>query len=204
MLNKQTSPNDGNEWQATIKLLLILKYKENFVCIPDKTQGDCGLEGFTFDGMAFQCYAPEEPLTTKARYEKQRTKITTDVRKLKEKKDEISEIIGTTKLRRWVLVTPFIDNKDLIKHATKKASEVKDWGLPYIHNDFQILIWTADEFIAEKAALVEAAVLKINGSVEKATQQDKLDWVRRNTESVGSLDKKLEKVFPKSKKKKSF
>jgi len=56
-----TEQFDGDEWQEFIVQLLYLRYGTDLVEVPDKHKGDRGIEAFTNDGCAFQCYSPESP-----------------------------------------------------------------------------------------------------------------------------------------------
>lgn len=75
---------DGPSWEQHCLKLLRLRYKApgQFEYVPSSDQGDLGIEGFSHDGCAYQCYAPEGPLPIKDRYERQRDKLTEDLAKL--------------------------------------------------------------------------------------------------------------------------
>jgi len=131
---------------------LVFKRKfsdDGYVHIP-ATPGDYGLEGFTkTTGCGYQCYCPDRVYPTKVLYEKQRDKITMDLKKLQTNEADLLKILGTTKLRRWHLVTPSIAHNDLIKHAQTKEDEVRNWNLSIITPDFQVLIHDADHYATE-------------------------------------------------------
>lgn len=65
-----------------------------FQQIPAKDRGDAGLEGFTNDGCAYQCYAPEEPLTLAQRTEKHKKKIYRDIKKFRENCTLLRGLLG--------------------------------------------------------------------------------------------------------------
>src|SRR5580698_3196602 len=72
----------GDEWQEHIVMLLKRHYAPGqFQEIPDKHRGDAGLEGFTNDGCAYQCYSPEEPLEIAGRLDAHKRKIYRDIQK---------------------------------------------------------------------------------------------------------------------------
>ena len=59
---------NGPEWQDYVLNLLRLRYSVGALSVvPDTDRGDYGIEAFATDECAFQCYAPEEPLTTQQR-----------------------------------------------------------------------------------------------------------------------------------------
>jgi hypothetical protein len=117
---------NGKEWVTYCQKVLRLKYEtEDYVQIPSKFGGDLGLESFTKAGRAFQCYCPDDELTSSELYTKQRDKITQDIRKFINNENDLIAILGATKIGRWYLVTPRYENKELIAHCERKAAEVR-------------------------------------------------------------------------------
>jgi len=150
------------EWQERIILLLKLQYRATgFQEIPDRDRGDYGLEGFARDGSVYQCYAAEEPLSTGNLYAKQRHKITKDLNKFKDNKDGLIKIFGPTKISRWILVVPRWESKELLKHAEKKAEEIRNVNLPYVADDFCVHIATEEYFAVERQLLMGVGLDKI-------------------------------------------
>lgn len=143
-------PFDGPSWERLCQLIFKRKFSaDGYLHIP-ATPGDYGLEGFTkTTGCGYQCYCPDRAYPAKDLYEKQRDKVTTDLKKLKDNEADLKKVLGTTKLRRWHLVTPVISHHDLIKHAQTKETEVRGWNLSIIDNDFQVLVHDADHYAAE-------------------------------------------------------
>lgn len=141
---------DGNSWERLCQLVFKRKFTDDgYIHIP-ATPGDYGLEGFTkTTGCGFQCYCPEKVYPSRVLYEKQRDKITTDLKKLQTNEADLTKILGTTKLRRWHLVTPTIAHNDLIKHAQAKEAEVRGWNLSILAPDFQVLVHDADHYATE-------------------------------------------------------
>jgi hypothetical protein len=82
----------GDEWQEHIVRLLRARYSEPgmFQEMPSRDRGDLGLEGFSRDGVCYQCYAPEPPYDVKDLYEKQRGKITTDIGKFMKNRQSLA------------------------------------------------------------------------------------------------------------------
>ena len=59
---------DGEEWEQRVQLYLKRRYGPGeYVHLPAKHLGDFGIEGFSRDGLAYQCYAAQEPLSTKVK-----------------------------------------------------------------------------------------------------------------------------------------
>lgn len=141
---------DGNSWEQLCQLIFKRKFLDDgYIHIP-ATPGDYGLEGFTkTTGCGYQCYCPNNIYPPKMLYAKQRDKITIDLNKLRDNEADLKKVLGTTKLRRWYLVTPTIAHNDLIKHAQAKEAEVRAWNLSILAPDFQILLHDADHYATE-------------------------------------------------------
>ncbi|KAB1178931.1 hypothetical protein [Photobacterium damselae] len=156
------------EWEIHANKLLRIRYrhlKEDYIPIPDQDRGDGGIEGFSLDGYAYQMYCPQDVTTISSLYEKQRTKMTDDIKKFISNKKKMKGFFGDLKIKRWVLVVPEHKTKDLVTHATKKTSEVKIENLEYVDSEnFRVLIWDLEEFKREEAELLSSglAVLKLD------------------------------------------
>jgi len=90
---------DGHEWQAFILQLLYLRYGADLIEVPDEYMGDHGIEAFSLDGCAFQCYAPEGPHDVAALSRKHKRKITRDLNKFKTNRKELLKIFGAAVCR---------------------------------------------------------------------------------------------------------
>lgn len=148
---------DGNEWQAHCCELLAMRYGEDVQFVPDRKDGDGGMEAFRLDdGIVYQCYAPEAAFTIDLQTDAQKKKIRDDVAKLSRDVVETMRLLGTGYLiRRWVLLTPDFDDKELVKYASYKSKKVRD-SKPcpvWCHGDFRIVVATdRHSFPAELAA----------------------------------------------------
>ncbi|WP_269937475.1 hypothetical protein [Arthrobacter sp. HY1533] len=141
----------GTEWQDFCIELLRIRYdNHNLVEVPDRHNGDLGLEAFTHDGVAFQCYAAQEPLSTATLYEHQRDKLTTDLSKLRKNQSKLERMFNQTEIRRYVFLVHRHDSKELVIHAQTKATEVRTWGLSFIGADFAITVETDDNYAQER------------------------------------------------------
>ena len=131
----------GVEWQNFfLEILAYMHGLDEFERVPDSYGGDFGIEAFTFAGAVYQCYADQASNTKKARYQKQRNKLTEDIRKFCENAQGIQALLGAQKVRRWHFVVPRLEHKDLLKHARAKTQEVRSRNLPHVANDFEIVI----------------------------------------------------------------
>lgn len=150
MFQTPYGPFDGNSWERLCQLVFKRKFTDDGYTHIPATPGDYGLEGFTkTTGYGYQCYCPDKVYPPKDLYEKQRDKITTDLKKLRTNETDLTKVLGMTKLRRWHLVTPTIAHNDLIKHAQAKEAEVRGWNLSILAPDFQVLVHDADHYATE-------------------------------------------------------
>jgi len=125
----------------------------SFQRVPDRRQGDLGIEAFAMNGTVYQCYAAEEPLSVRECFEKQRDKLTRDLRKLRENATHFRSMLGGTVIRRYVFLVHRHDARQLIDHASSKATEVRSWGLDFIGPEFRIVIETLDNYRQEQEAV---------------------------------------------------
>ena len=58
-------------------------------------------------------------------------------------------ILKGQKIKRWILAVPLHDSKAVVEHAAKKAAEVRAKKLPYVDDDFQIIIQDRETFDAD-------------------------------------------------------
>ncbi|SRR6266545_1633045 len=184
---------NSEEWQQLILSLLKVRYPlGEFVEIPDSVGGDCGLEGFGRDGIGFQCYAVEgEPLPTDQLTQRQKRKIRNDLNKLRVNALPLGSILGTTVLRRWLLVVPRWLDKDLQAYAEERAEVLRQAGLVFIAADFEPSIVTLEEFVVERQKLGLARSESLRIQAEEPQEQDVRDWVGENDELIANLDRKL-------------
>lgn len=165
MFATRFGPFNGSTWDALCQQVFKRKYQDEGYQPMPASPGDFGLEGFTLNtGFGFQCYCPDKHYNRKELYEKQRDKITEDLAKLKIYEGEILARLGSTKLSRWVFVTPEYDKNDLLVHARVKEAEVRNWDLPFLSPDFTILLYDGDNFLLEineiRSAIGEALIFE--------------------------------------------
>ena len=72
MYNTKFGPYDGNSWEDLMQLCFRLKYESEYYQSIPASSGDCGIEGFTKTGKVFQCYCPDNNMSSADLYEKQR------------------------------------------------------------------------------------------------------------------------------------
>jgi hypothetical protein len=186
---------EGEEWEQHIQLLLKRHYRPgDYQEIPAKHCGDFGIEGYSTDGCAYQCYATQEPCTTLQRYESQRNKITTDIGKFIDNKPELIKIFGKTLIRRWILMVPVAESAQLVQHASKKTQQVLDVSLPYVSSDFKVIISTDSCFAKEINELANAGVLDVDMQSLEIEEKTRIQWLGSNDSLVVNLNSKAEKI----------
>lgn len=187
----------GDEWEQHISMLLKRHYAPGqFQQIPAKDRGDAGLEGFTNDGCAYQCYAPEEPLTLAQRAEKHKRKVYRDVKKFRENAPLLTTLLGQTKIKCWILVVPTFDSKDVIAYGEQQAVEVRMLNLSYVASDFCVRIITDDQFALEHKQLMGVGLAKIALPIVQPAPEEIAQWSAGHTAHVETLDGKLNRMKP--------
>lgn len=149
----------GDDFEAFVWSLLQRRYPpERLRYFPAEMGGDKGLEGFSTDGIAYQCYADKDSLNLRARTDKQRAKLNRDTLKLKNNKDDLLELLDGVIFEYYFLIVPQYHSTELVAYANERARVVRSWGLPFISADFAITLKTPKDYQGEyQAALSDAA-----------------------------------------------
>jgi hypothetical protein len=183
---------NGSTWEAMCQIIFKRKYMHVSYQTVKASPGDFGIEGFTKDGQAFQCYCPEVNLDNKKLYEQQRDKITADINKLNTNKKELLEILDGIKIKKWILVTPRFSHHDLTIHCNAKKNLVKSWGLPFIDSDFEVLVQEADDYAFEIGEYFNTTNKKfsINPQQGISTTEKIIEWKTSEIDLVQNAIKK--------------
>ena len=138
----------GDDWEDRCHALLSLKHGSNYQPIGDKG-GDLGLDGLSLsEGIAYQAYGQEPENKDPAQGVK--NKIHADLAKLKKNQNEILELVGKNKIKRWLLlINKGIPHNSIHQYAKNQENEVKSWQLEFIDSDFQVIIQTPSYFETE-------------------------------------------------------
>ncbi|NVK19175.1 MAG: hypothetical protein HWE30_10805 [Methylocystaceae bacterium] len=142
---------DGDEWESHVLHLLQAEHgAHNVQKVPAKHLGDCGLDFICLHKqLVYQCYAVQEPVDVAVRADKQKSKISTDIKKFSNLNGGAAAILKHGKIKRWILAVPLHDSKAVVEHAATKAAEVRAKQLPYVADDFQIIIQDRETFDAD-------------------------------------------------------
>lgn len=177
------TPWDGKDWERHIQRVLKLRYAQpvgSYQHIADDIKGDCGIEGFAVDGTAYQCYACQNWTDFGVLLDHQKNKMTLDISKLVRNETELLTILGDIRIGIWNFVLPFWNDKELLKHARKKESEVRAKKPKHTKDDFRISIITGDEFLVEKHMLAKQDLYKFDVKDLPATVQTAAMWMDQN------------------------
>jgi hypothetical protein len=186
---------DPNDWEHHVYGLLQDRHGPlNVHKVPARHKGDHGLDYYSLeDRVSYQCYAVQEPCEVADRADKQKAKITTDLKKFCTKKSELSSLFGSVQMTRWVLVVPLHDSSQLNAHVTAKTTEVKSLSLPYVASNFEVMIQDLESF--DSASKAVRAILRCAMSlpVQPASTQQIEQWSEASERLVTSLKSKLGK-----------
>jgi hypothetical protein len=184
---------DGDQWERKVKFWLILRYPAGgFVEVPAEHGGDFGIEGFSRDGIAYQCYAPKSALKVKELYELQRIKINTDIGKFVKRAIDLEKLFGTLKIKAWWLVVPEHRSAKLIQYANGKAAEVRAAKLSYVGPEFCIHIADPTEFASEEKAALRAGIEELRLEEPQIAAAEVQEWADKNDDLVKQLDRKIQ------------
>jgi hypothetical protein len=166
---------DGNKWESVSQICFKHNFREESYQEVKATPGDYGIEGFTRKGKAFQCYCPDEHYAPSDLYEKQRDKISKDLKKLKRFEVQLKKFLGNTKIDKWYFVTPICAKNDIISHCTTKRDEVRSWGLSIIDNDNFEVIFEDISFLQPYIKIATGAIsLKVNIGVNQNLEDSEI------------------------------
>lgn len=185
----------GKDWEDHIACLCRIECGlrgETYQPIPDKVQGDGGLEGISSDGDGYQCYADQGSVSTEDRVKKQKSKIRTDLGKLKINADFWAKVFVSHKLKKWILVTPDVPDKEVIAHARRHAKKIRDEKLPFIDPAFEAFVVTDDHFQNAKDQRVKLGVTPLDVKPDDVSQ--KLNEMK--SDFVANTERKLKQVLP--------
>ena len=198
MLQTDYGSFDGDRWERICQICFKQKYESEVYMEIKATPGDFGIEGFTRQGQAFQCYCPDENYTREELYEKQRDKITDDLKKLKTFELQLKKRLDDTKIRNWYFVTPDYSRNEIVAHCTKKRDEIRalDWDIIDSEN-FEVIPTDIDFLLPYLANSLEMVSKKINLMPNKEVEEsDKLKWKDQEINLVENAQRKHSLRFP--------
>ena len=188
-------PWNPTSWEEHIQRLLKKRYAHpvgSYQQIPADVRGDYGLEGFAIDGTVYQCYAAQNWQDQAQLLKKQKNKMTSDIAKLVKNENKLLDTLGDIPISLWNLVVPYWGDKDLLRHARKKESEVRALTLRHVCEGFRIAVITAEEFEAEAQILTKLDLLKFDSHPPDPQPSTTADWMKAkgNLELIANLSRK--------------
>jgi hypothetical protein len=183
-----------DEWEICALGLLHDRHGPvNVMKVPARHKGDFGIDYYCLcDRVVYQCYAIQEPCEVPDRADKQKAKITTDLKKFCTRQELLTLFAGI-KVNRWILIVPIHDSAQVNLHLTAKANEVRSRGLPYVADDFEVLIHDLDCFPPDSR---EARTLQRRLIVlppQPPTLEQIESWAQASDPLVAALAEKLAK-----------
>lgn len=107
-----------------------------------------------------QCYADQNSVSLRARTDKQKSKLYDDTVKLNTYKKKLQTVLGPMVLTHYFLCVPEFHSATLVSYANLRAKAVRDYELPFISTDFEILIKTPGDYPAEYQAALHSGTAK--------------------------------------------
>lgn len=197
----QQYTSSGEEWEKLCNSCYRMRYQEfGYQEIPAKYRGDGGIEGFTKNGIVYQCYCPEKAYTDDELYEHMRDKMTKDVSKFISKDYEpVLKGLGIRDVREWHFVIPEYRDKRILEHAEKKRREVMEYKkehsaqCDYISEDFTITVKVVDDFKVELSRIIRS---NFGPQIDLTILRNKkVDWTNCDNIKVDNVKRKIKAVM---------
>jgi hypothetical protein len=187
---------DGDGWQSFALQLVQRRHgAQNVQPVPDRVRGDAGIEFFSTDGCLYQCYAPEEVGDTAKAASGMKAKGNRDLQKLIANQSAIANILQSLKAKRWILLVPFLDDKEVVVAIRKKGESIKGQSLAILTDDFEALVQSQADFLGE---IEQLRLMSLGPPLRIQDPTD--DQVR--AKAVGEMSfrlaEKLGRAFPES------
>lgn len=191
----------GEKWEELCNSCYRIRYQEmGYQEIPAQYKGDGGIEGFTKNGIVYQCYCPEKEYTDDELYKHMRKKMTTDIAKFISKDyEKVLKGLGINNINQWHFVIPHNKDRRILEHAEKKRKEVLAYReknleqCSYIAEDFTITIKTAEDFKLEISRIIRNDLgYKLDFTV---LRNKKVDWSKCDNEKVNNVKRKIKAVM---------
>lgn len=186
---------DHDQWELWSVGLVRERFGHaNVVDVPDGAGGDHGLEAYTRDGIAFQCYSSEkEPLKPSDRGALQKSKIGKDLKKFREGGPPLQALLGTVKIHTWVLLTPYHEDAAVIPYCNDQAVKVDDAKLAYAVIPFAVTVHHLETYRAEHESLLKRAAMQSDLALPPPRSAAS-DFVDATSGEIQTMDTKLARL----------
>lgn len=191
----------GDKWEELCNSCYRIRYQEQgYQEIPASYRGDGGIEGYTKNGIVYQCYCPEKEYTDDELYIHMRDKMTKDIAKfISLKYEKVLKKLGIFDVHEWHFVVPEYRDKRILEHSVAKKREVVNYKnahpkqCDYIADDFDIVIKIANDFKLEISRLVRNDLgVKLDLTV---LRNRNVDWSNCESEKVNNVKRKIKAVM---------
>lgn len=182
----------GDEFEKHCWELLRRRYPpEQLFYFPADMGGDYGIEGYSADGIAYQCYADRDSQTLRHRTDKQKAKLYEDTCKLKKYAGKLGKALGDTIIENYFLMVPEYHAVELLEYAFRRAEAVKGFDLGFISTSFAIHIKTPKDYPGElRAALMDRSATALVAEPQIG-EHDLTMFVEEKPNLIQVIDEKL-------------
>ncbi|ACL55285.1 hypothetical protein [Methylobacterium nodulans] len=189
---QQWNPDD---WESfALSLLQVRHGILNVQKVPATHRGDFGIDFYcTAASVIYQCFAVEEPVDVVARATRQKNKITTDLRKLVDGAVEVSQLFLGVPVKKWILLVPLHDSKDVNLHCAKKTTDTRALQLAHLDTDFEVCVHDQGAFPGAALSAAISALTNLSLSVQAPTQKELEEWQAGSPNLLANATKKLSK-----------
>lgn len=189
---QQWNPDDWEEFA-----LCLLQGRHGALAvhkIPATHKGDLGIDFYcTAEGIVYQCYAVVEPVDVDTRATRQKSKITTDLKKLIHASDDVSKLFLGQPVKQWVLLSPKHDSKNVNLHCAKKTKDLRGMGLKHLAVDFEVCVHDQKSFPGAALQAAMSALTNVRLSVEPPTKDELDAWQASSANLLANATIKLAK-----------
>lgn len=191
----------GEQWEKLCNSCYRIRYQEDgYQEIPAAYRGDGGIEGFTKNGIVYQCYCPEKEYTDDELYKHMRDKMTTDISKfISTDYEKVLKGLGVRDVHKWQLVVPEYKDRRILEHAEKKRQEVLKYRdshkkqCSYIADDFVIDVKVATDFKVEISRIMRNDLgVKLDLTFLRGKD---VDWSDCDSVKVNNVKRKIKAVM---------
>ena len=182
-----------DEWETFALSLLHSRHGAlNVHKIPATHQGDFGIDYYcTGEAVAYQCYAVQEPIDISTRADRQKKKITADLGKIIANASEVLKLFLGIKVKRWILLTPLHDSKEVNMHCATKTIETRNKNHAHLDDNFEIGIHDQKSFAGQALMASMAALKTLALSVPNPTAEEMNNWQVGSPDLLANANHKL-------------
>lgn len=185
----------GDDWQDFALSLLQWRHGTLEVHkIPADHKGDFGIDFYcTTEAVIYQCYAVDEPIDISTRANRQKSKITTDLKKMVDGASEVSKLFLAKPIKKWILLVPVHDSKEVNLHCAKKTTDLRGKSHPHLDANFEVGVHDQKSFPGASLDAAMATLTTLSLSVEPPTKEELDTWQAGSPNLLANATKKLAK-----------